>query len=212
MKFSTYALTFRPKDGITDEQIDKLHEWIRKRSKYYHIVTEKTGSAKHLHAGLVLRVPVTRSNISVLLTRLFQGLNNEERRVWLNGIKIMYNKDFIDNYLEKDDDTVVIASSLPENGCLDSYFPPKPASVQRTRKCSAYYHELETLYWQHVEVGTDVNTMNIRNFLFKMMYSERCIPVIKDDKTIIQTARHLVRWIKKEEYSTIVIPPFEREE
>lgn len=212
MKFSTYALTFRPKDGVDDDQVQKLTAWISKRCVYYHIVTEKTGSARHLHAGLFLRTPITRSNIGVLLSRLFADLPSNEKRVWLNGIKIMYNEDFIDKYLDKDDDTVVIASCLPEKGHLESYFPSKPLPVERTRKCSAYYHELETLYYKFVEPHTDVNTMNVRNFLFKMMYSERCIPVIKDDKTIIQTARHLVRWINKAEYSTVVMPPFEQEE
>jgi hypothetical protein len=44
------------------------------------------------------------------------------------------------------------------------------------------------------------------------MYSLRILPVIKDDKTIIQTARHLTRWLTKKEHSTIELPPFEKEE
>lgn len=212
MKFSTYAITFRPKDGITDGQVTLFDKWIRKHSLYYHTVTEKTGSERHLHAGIVLRSPVTRSNVSIMLTRLISDLSSQEKRVFLNGIKVMYNRSFIESYLSKEDSTVVVDSNLPEAAKLDTYFPAKPESSPRTKKCSHYYHELESLYHQHVEPGTDINTPNIRNFLFKMMYSERCIPVIRDDKTIIQTARHLVRWLNKAEYSNIQIPPFEQEE
>lgn len=212
MKFSTFAITFRPRDGITDDQVTLLQEWIRKRSLYYHVVTEKTGSERHLHAGIVLRTPITRSNVSMMLSRLFSSLSSQEKHVFLNGIKVMYNRSFIESYLSKDDDTTVVISSLPEAAKLDSYFPPKPDLSSKVKKCSHYYHELESLYHQHSDPATDINTPNIRNFLFKMMYSDRLIPVIRDDKTIIQTARHLVRWLNKAEYSNIQIPPFEQEE
>jgi len=45
-----------------------------------------------------------------------------------------------------------------------------------------------------------------------MMYAERVLPVMRDDKTIVQTARHLVRWLNKTSYSSIELAPFEKEE
>lgn len=211
-KYKTYALTLRPKDGVTDPQLEKLEEWIRKRSLYYHVITEKQGSERHAHAGMVLKVPVTRGNFGTLVKRLFSELDQAEQRVLLNGVKIMYNEDFIRNYLDKDDDTVVVCSCLPEAGHMESYFPPKPAVLEKKRKCSAYYHELEQLWKKHSRPDVQVGTENVRNFLFKMMYSERCIPIIRDDRAIVQTARHLTRWISKSEESTIVLAPFENEE
>jgi len=54
--------------------------------------------------------------------------------------------------------------------------------------------------------------LTARDFLFNMMYNERCINVIRDDKAIVQTARHLVRWLNKATHSTIELAPFEKEE
>jgi len=71
---------------------------------------------------------------------------------------------------------------------------------------------MESLWFKHTSPDYEIHTRNCRDFLFKMMYSERCFAVIKDDRTIIQTARHLVRWLKKECYSTIELTPFEKEE
>lgn len=214
LKFKSFALTVRPLDGITDKQIESTMAFIRRRCEFYHVVSEKTGSQRHLHAGLILKDEVSRSNLLVQILRLYKDLSSQEKTVLRSGLKIMYNGDFIHSYLDKDDDTVVIASNLPEEAHLESYFPPKPVPVEgeRARKCSIYYHELEALWWKHTTPGMEINTVTVRDFLFKVMYSLRVLPVIRDDKQIIQTARHLVRWLNKATTSTIELPCFEKEE
>lgn len=212
-KVKTYALTIRPLDGITDDQIKKISKYVKKKCVYYHVVTEKTMAERHIHAGLFLESPTSRSNFVTDIMRLFKELTPREKSVLRGGIKIMYNYDFINSYLDKDDDTVVIESCLPESGHIESFFPPKPVvSENKAKKCSLYYHELESLWMQHQNPSIEINTINARDFLFKMMYSLRCLPVIRDDKQIIQVARHLVRWLNKQEESTIELPCFEKEE
>ena len=211
--YSSYAITVRPLDGVTDQHVLKLSKWIKKNSDYYHIVTEKSGSSRHVHAGFFLKSPKPRSNVLQMVMQLFKTLSGPEKSVLRKGLRIMYNWDFVDQYLNKDDETVVIDSSLPEHR-LDSYFPPKPVppSEKADKKCSIFYHELEELWFKHCLPTVPITTSFVRDFLFKMMYSERCIPVIRDDKQIVQTARHLVRWLNKAEMSTIELAPFEKEE
>lgn len=215
-KFKTYAITLRPRDGIDDDAVAVVTDWVRKRSEYYHIVTEKTGSARHLHAALYLRLEITKSNMNTLLCRLGKkiGLDNDELSVLRKGLKILYSNDFVSTYLDKDDDTEVIVSCLPEYKFLESWYPPKPLPLNKKKlqRHSKYYWELEALWFQHKRPIDEVNTQNIRNFLFNMMYCKRLIPVLKDDKTIIQTAKHLSRWINRKDESTIEIPPFDNEE
>lgn len=214
VRFKTFALTLRPRNGITDKQVEDLAGWIRKRSEHYHIVSEKTGAAKHVHAALFLKTAVTRSNFAVVYSRLLKkfSLDFEEIAVAKKGLKILYNNDFVVNYLDKDDDTIVIASSLPEVSRLESYYPPKPTVKNRVEQHSKYYWQLESLWHKHVPPTYEVNTPNVRDFLFKMMYHERCLSVIKDDRQIIQVARHLTRWLNRVTHSTIEIAPFEKEE
>lgn len=214
-KFRTYALTLRPLNGVTDSTISNVTKWIKKRSTHYHIVTEKTGSERHIHAALYLKTDVTKVNFRNVWIRLCkaEGLTDQEITVARKGVKILYSNDFIDNYLDKDDDTEVVESCLPEMKSLEQYYPPKPVERSGTkRKCSAYYYELEELWHKHKRPLLEVNSENCRHFLFNMMYNERCINVIRDDKTIIQTARHLTRWLNKADESTIELAPFEKEE
>lgn len=211
--YRSYAITVRPRDGITDDQVALVSKWVKKNCEYYRLITEKTGSERHIHAGLILREARPRSNILQRLLQLFKELTPSEKNVLRSGLKIMYNWDFVNSYLDKDDDTVVVLENLPESGHMESFFPAKPIpKVLSARKCSLYYHELEALWFKHSTPGTDVNTVSVRDFLFKCMYSLRCLPVIRDDKQIIQTARHLVRWLHHAEHSTIELAPFEREE
>lgn len=113
-KCKSYALTVRPLDGITDAQISKLSKWIRKNCDYYHLVTEKTMAERHVHAALFLKSEKSRSNVLQMIMQQFKDLSTTEKSVLRRGLKIMYNGDFIKNYLDKDDDTVVVMSSLPE--------------------------------------------------------------------------------------------------
>jgi len=213
-KFSTFALTLRPKEGLSDDHVKLTMGFLRRVTEYYHVVSEKTGSARHLHAGFVLKTPCTKGQLCTRVLRLYPDLSPEEKSVLRKGVKIMYNMDFINNYLDKDDETVVIASCLPEDGCIESYFPPKPIETDSgtKRKCSIYYHELEALWYEYMPPHMDVTTVTTRDFLFKMMYDHRVLPVIRDDKTIIQTSRHLTRWLNKTSVSTIELPVFEKEE
>lgn len=215
VRFRTFALTLRPRNGVTDSQVETLTEWIRKRSEYYHVVTEKQGSARHVHAGIYLKKGVSRSNLVVIYQRLLKsfGLDYDERAVAIKGVHIMYNNDFVSSYLNKGDNTVVIATSLPEVGRLESWYPPKPApKATSVERHSRYYYELEALWYKYTAPEFEVNTRNARDFLFSMMYAERTIAVIKDDRQIIQVARHLCRWLKELRYSTIELPCFEKEE
>lgn len=213
--FRSYAFTFRPRDGVTDPQVTTMAKWIRKNAVYYKLITEKTGSERHIHVGFILHEARPRSNVLMRLMNLYKSLAPDEKSVLRSGLKIMYNWDWVNAYLDKGDDTVVILENLPEDGHIESFFPAKPSDTpveSRQKKCSLYYHELEALFYKHENPGSEINTVTLRDFLFKMMYSERCIPVIRDDKMIIQTARHLCRWLNKSCTSTIELAPFEKEE
>lgn len=212
-KLKTFAFTLNPRDGVTDEHLRKLEAYTRKHCEWYHVVTEKTGDQRHIHAGWILKNPSTRSNVSVYMKRMFDDLDPTEQRVMLQGLKVMYNEDFIKNYLDKDDDTVIVCSNLPEAGCLESYFPRKKAKLEAPRRL-AYQQmmiDLEKLWHEHVPPHREKNTLNARDFLYDMQYNKRLIGLL-DDKKLIQVSRWLVRWMNKAERCLTDLPPFEKEE
>lgn len=213
-KFSTYSVTVRPRSGITDEQVEKFCKWVKRNCKYYYVITEKTEDERHIHSALFLNVPKKRSNVSQMLLQLFKGLDPEERSVLQKGVKILYSNSFISDYMDKGDDTVVIERNLPELGCLESFYPPKPTTPSQVRRLNmhATMEQYENLWREHMSPIAEVNTATVRDFLFDMQYNKRVIGLM-DDKKLIQHSRWFTRWYHKaESCPQSFLPPFESEE
>lgn len=211
-KFRTFAFTLRPRTGVTDSQVESLCAYCKKRCQWYKIITEKKDDDRHVHAVWVLKAPATRSQVLTYLLRMYPDLDSEERSVMRQGLKIWYNRDFLD-YMDKEDDTVVIEENLPEMYFLDSVFPPPPVSRGSQKKLfmHAKMEEYERLWHQHMPVSTVVNTENARNFLVKMQFEERVIGLLTDQQ-VIQHSKWLVRWMVKANTYTPTLPVFEQEE
>jgi len=215
-KFTTFAVTVRPRDGITLSQISKFTDFVKKHCLYYLVVTEKTGDEKHIHAALFFKISKTRSNVSTYLSRLFSDLDEAERKVLLKGVKILYSTSWIAEYLNKDDDTVVVERNLPELSTLESFYPPKPvatsSSAARRLNMHSVMEQYESLWRQYVSPLVSVNTSTVRDFLFDMQYNQRVIGLM-DDKKLIQHSRWFTRWYHRAESCPgSFLPPFETEE
>lgn len=210
-KYKSFALTIRPKDGAGPVHDDLLCKFVQKYCEYYYVVSEKLGMDRHLHAGIFLKKPLSRGEVCTMLVRVYRELEDDEKRVLRQGVRIMYNFDFISSYLDKDDDTEVVLNCLPEEAHLESYWPPSKAQAKAKAAAAVdkYYANLERLWYEHVSPGVEVRRETVRNFLFDMMYSKRLIRVIRDDKSILQTAKHLERYISRTLVCDIVPPPWE---
>lgn len=199
-KVRSFAVTIRPAGGITDEQIDRFVKFVKKHCEYYFIVTEKDDVSRHIHSGLFLKKSSTSSNLCTQLLRLYKDFSHEEKAVMRGGVKFMYNGDFITNYMDKDDDTVVIERCLPEKATMDSYFSEVPAPKKKgPTAADPFYANLESLWWKHKRPIEETNPVNLRNFLMKMMNVERVIRVISDNRKIFQISVALSRYINKED-------------
>jgi len=201
IKETVYAITHRPKDGVSDKDCTVLIDYLQKKSKYYKVITEKEGHERHIHAVAYLKEPTLPKSIVRALTNLYPALRVEEKIVFRQGIKVSKSLQWLD-YLTKGDSTVVLADNLPEKAHLESFYPVRKTTPRETKKLT-YYLRLEKLWYEHARPMLVANPENCRHFLFNMMYSERLIDVIRDDKSIIQISRHLARYINKVKESVI---------
>jgi len=210
MAYRTYAITFRPTDGITDEQIDALDRWMQKTCDYYTAITEKTGRERHLHAALFLNKATTRSNLHnrIFAIKGIDGtLTSVEKSVFRRGTKIMYNCDFMEGYMAKGDDTVVIAAQLPEDdpSVVDAYFPEKDDDrMKRKFEGSVWFVNMEKAYY--ADEGKHWFTRKSRfgekaiaAFIHHRMYVSREIEVIVDSRRLAQYTKSLVQFIQAQD-------------
>lgn len=202
-KVKSVAVTIRPRDGISDCQIQAFNAWALKKSRYSYTVTEKELEERHLHSALFFDEPIRHDNVKSSIMNLFPSLSTAEKRVAVK-VKLVYSHDWI-SYLEKGDSTVVIHSNLPEVHSLHAYFSPKSSTSKQKTNESSFYHKLERLWNEQVSPGTECNPRTCRDFLFDLMYNKRLIEPLRDDRTIVQVSRHLHRFINKYTQSCIEI-------
>lgn len=100
-KYSTFTICVRPGDGLPDELVTHIMQWIDRSCDWYHAVSHKALAEKHLHAALFLKKPCTTSNLNNTLCSLacFKSFTEYQISAMRKGTKIMYNWGFIDEYL-----------------------------------------------------------------------------------------------------------------
>jgi len=212
MSHRSYAVTIRPYHGVDDDIINSFVKYVEKYCEYYYVITEKEDSERHIHAGLFYKKSTLRSSIAVTLCRLFKNFTHEEKSVLQSGIKSMYNNDFMQNYMKKGDDTVVILENLPEVATLDKYFAEVPDRRKKgPASADPFYANLEKLWYKHKRPIEDCNPNNLRHFLMKMMNEERVIRVIADNRKIFQISCALSRYINKETSFNVEPEPFHQD-
>lgn len=207
MAYRTYAITFRPSFGITDEQVDALDSWIHKVCDYYAVITEKRGIERHLHASLYLEKATSRSNLHnrILSIKGIDGtLTAVETSVFRKGTKIMYNDDFATGYMAKGDDTVEISTRMPDDlEILQAYYPePDDDRAKRKFEGSVWFVNMEKAYyadegnhWFTQPVNFGEAAMSA--FMHHCMYITRQIEVIPDPRRFAQYSKCLMHFIQK---------------
>lgn len=212
MAHRSYAVTHRPRGGVSDADISLFTKWVKKHTDYHFVITEKDEDQRHIHAGLFLKKPTLHSNVAITLVRLFKDLDVEERAVLRSGIRPMYNNDFIASYMSKGDSTVVIERSLPEVATLDAYFAEVPDKRKKgPTAVDPFYNNLEKLWYLHKRPIEECNPVNLRNFLMRMMNDLRVIRVISDNRKVFQISCALSRYINKETSWNVDPDPFHQD-
>lgn len=208
----SFCLTHRPYGGVSDDDIALLMKWVKRNCDYYYVITEKEDVSRHIHAALFCKKPKTLSNFTTDMLRLYKDITTEEKSVLRKGCKLQYNMDFINVYMAKGDDTVLIERNLPEEHTLDSYYSEIPAPKKKgPSSADPFYANLEKLWFIHKRPIEECNPSNLRNFLMKMMNEVRCIRVISDNRKIFQISCALSRYINKETSYHVEPDPFHQD-
>jgi len=134
------------------------------------------------------------------MCRFFKDFDSEEFAIFCCGIKKMYNIDFINTYMEKDDYTVVIDKNFSEEFMFDEYFSEIPTLKKKgLSSMDFFYVNLEKFWYMFKCPIEEINLKNLWNFLMNMMNKECKICVIADNCKIFFISCALSRYINKED-------------
>lgn len=202
MKYISYSITLRPKGGILDSDIDLLKKFTVKYCKFYMIITEKKDDERHVHAALYLKKEQQQGHFNRTIKNVFCRMFEERESIW--GVaykgKPMYNDDFVSKYMQKDDDTVVVESHLPDIVERCSYYRDTPAKEKVEYYADPYYQKLKKLYVETVpegKIGPDMRPSNedMHKFLYDLMYKHYKIKVISDHRKFRRVCKCLRHYV-----------------
>ncbi len=183
--FRSWAVTVRPLHGVNQLHINSYMRWAAK-ADYSFIATEKEGDERHIHSALYFKKPCNKSQLGtrILSIPCFADLSKDEKSVLRQGIKILYNNDFVDNYicdnpekLESGDDCTILQDNLPgdTNDLLEYYPPPGDKSAVRPPG-DPWLLKMEALWKEHGPQNPEyISEGDVSAFFNSMMFEKRLI-------------------------------------
>jgi len=184
VKYASYAVTVRPRDGVTDDHLCLLTKLYERSSTFHHSITEKEGTATHNHAAVYLKESSTLSNFR---RKVAACLPDDLRTKHAVKVKIMYNDDWLAQYLDKDDHTQLISTLLPTDRTeLHAWYPAKD-DTRAKKPVSAEFLKWEAMY---IADGLPIpptirssacNYDSVQHFFANHTYTVRDIAIIPHD-------------------------------
>lgn len=183
-KFSAFCITIRPRGGVVPGE--DLETWIKTYAttmcKHHHIIAEMDNEARHLHGALFLKQPRALGNLKNRFSTWFEKLGKEddERKVMMDGVKIMYNSYWLDTYLCKDADHTVVSTSFGQTDIRQflsvQNWPDKPQAKKRPA-VDMKYDSLKNLWYEYHREIDPVNIDSVKDFIENMMFGVKRIRV-----------------------------------
>jgi len=193
--YRSFALTVRPRDGISDETVDAMKKWLTK-CEHSVAVLEKDTVERHLHAQIWFSATKARGDICKQLQRIcertIQDWDTAQLKVLRTGVKIAYSDWYLDYLVENDlKEKPNIILNNPPDKTMD-YYPTEeeqenvkavktavdPRMAQMEIECLEYLGE------------RDITKRNVAEYLADAMFVKRtmkCILQQRDRKALCET-------------------------
>lgn len=207
MSYRSYAISIRPRLGLTELTETELKKWCELQA-YAVMYIEKDNEARHCHIQVWFEIPRLRGVICKAIQRICERTielwDHAQLKVMRAGIKIAYSDWFLD-YLEdcfkkKNDDINIAYSAPPNTGSLE-YYPSEEeqdAVIEQANTADPKYNRLKNLYWEWTSCEI-ITQESVSKFLIWAMYDSKKIMLCKDKLTRINLCKNLYWYLRPEE-------------
>ena len=217
-KARTFLLTINPTNGVGrgSDLEKKLVRWIQK-ADYYCVVSELEGARRHIHAQLWYDKARNINDIKKSPLRICSqlvspwGKNEQAKCVHMQYACSDVFKSYLIENENKPDPPEVLAQRVPE--VTEGYYPtPEELKALKDKKAERLamdnrYHKLETLFNRFCDENDQPKAatyLRCAEALAWMMYTARVICVLRDDRTMRQTAKNMSSYIRRSQTPTFL--------
>lgn len=214
-KYSMFAFTIRPRDGIRPKDITTLDKRLLPKCEYYHVITEKKDSERHIHGCVILKEPQNVSYFNKRMKTFFKYIEDEDRGIWKFAYKgkPWYNEDWYVKYLAKDDNTIILFDKMCSEELRSSLYIDIQVEDRSSRAADPYFAKLERLWNEgpyeivydttptplgDVKYPSKNATLRvIERFFAISMYDKRILRCVQDARKLRRLCHTLYHYITK---------------
>lgn len=193
-KYKAWSFTLRPALGAQSALQEAVVGWLKKQPYGFACLEmPEDDTARHIH-GCVWKhkEPCRKGEINTALQRICErsvpDWSPAQQLVLRRGTRIMYNDDWIENYLSKDEDTIVLYNVPPED--TSEFYPSEDeqkAVINKSAAVDKKFHDWSVQFFEwyensNISKTNDISKYVISLFMSDMMYVSKKWNVITDGK------------------------------
>jgi len=217
MTHRSFALTIRPRDGITDKTVTAFKQWFSKL-EYSVSVLEMENEARHLHAQIWFKEPKHRGDISKQVHRIcdrtIDDFDTSQVKVLRSGIKIAYSDWYLDYLTDNDNKTEnanIITHNPPEYTL--EYYPTEEEQDKIKEVSNSVDPRMLSLEQRFLESYPDNKSLNaVAQFLATEMFQNRTIKCILQQRDRTALCKTLHAYINRSNNIDYFITPDPKQE
>uniref|UniRef100_UPI00404AACBE hypothetical protein n=1 Tax=Flavobacterium sp. TaxID=239 RepID=UPI00404AACBE len=205
--YKSFALTIRPRAGITNDTILAFKSWLSKQD-HSVAVTEMEGEARHLHAQLWLNEGRTKDDISKAVKRICERTildwDATQTKVLRGGIRIAYSDWYLEYLVDNEDKGEVDNSNIITNNPPDrtEHYYPSEEEQEKVKQVSQAADprflsmEQECNEWL-INERKEVTYKNIAQWLCNAMFNQRTMKVLVNQRDRTALCKTLYAYMSK---------------
>lgn len=193
--YNSFAITIRPRNGVAiDSDLQfAIVKWFQKQD-YFFLCSEKENEARHLHGQVWfntgrMKGPVSKS-LKLIQEKFDPDWDAASQKVASRGIKIAYSRDWVEEYLSKEDKWIL---NQPPPTTLEHLFYPSQEEQDKVKgKANAVdlqYHRYKEIWDEsrrHHDDQEPYDKEIVGKFLYEIMFVSKRIRVQMDPRKRIQ--------------------------
>ena len=205
--FQSFALTIRPRAGITDDTIQAVKNWLLKQD-YSVAVTEMSNEARHLHAQVWLNEGRTKDDVAKAVKRICERTISDwdatQSKVLRGGIRVAYSDWYLEYLVDNQEKGEVEESNIIVNKPPDKterFYPSQEeqdAVKSIANATDPRFQSMETACKAYLETNQlDVTSRNVAVWLCYAMFQARTIKVIINQRDRTSLCKALYAYISQ---------------
>lgn len=204
--YNSWAFTVRPSNGVEKDSLleKQIITWCKKQD-FHFLCAEGADECRHLHGQIWIEKAREKGQIQTALQRIYERTfepTPAEIKVLRSGVKIAYSKDFVEEYLSKEDNWISL--EIPEEE--EKYYPSQEEQTKVKDSANAVdkkFHRLSTMFKEqnpdYEEIRGDLKRkVIVGKWILTQMFKEKTIQVISQKKHKTELMENLKQYIWSE--------------